>query len=621
MGLILPGTAAANYASSPSITIGTGDIEYVARIQLDNYITSGLRQQLIGRSTSANISSYLSVIASGYLSLVWSSDGSTASIVDCTADPGFVGGTAYWVKVSRKALDGVCKFYMAADQVNEPTTWTQIGTDVVSGAGTDIYQGTSQIELGTRNNGVSNYSSGSILRGIIRNSPDGITLFDVDFTQQNDFTSSFTCTTGQTVTVTAANAVDTNDPYLAVKKAVNYVKTFASGGYFRTKNVDGDFLNGATELDARVAFSFDAVTNASASSILISKGASTPATASFRAYRAAATTNIRIEFSDGAAFISAGTVAMPTYAANEIVGLRITAIMGGNVSYQWKSNLTESNALDEISSNTGWTEFGTGSIAIASLTNPGSIGVSFLGYNSSSTSNTDGKVYAGWVSDDIDGSPDIKFSTNGVSETTIYNTVTGNECFLSRASSGRLTTFIEASKFLLATDDYLEILHNQLLNIGSEFDVLAVYRDWDTASSHVIAAKGDYNSSAVYTGGWYLRKAASTTNTYRFLITDGTISAQAIDSSYTQIPGELVVHAGGKYSTQTIRTKIKNNAEATYNGTPMPAFSGNTFNMFIGRLGTSASSYADIELYALYVYSRKLTDAEIAAGVQYWNAA
>lgn len=45
----------------------------------------------------------------------------------------------------------------------------------------------------------------------------------------------------------------------------------------------------------------------------------------------------------------------------------------------------------------------------------------------------------------------------------------------------------------------------------------------------------------------------------------------------------------------------------------------NSTQFRIGRFSGAGGNYGDFELFAVYVFRKALTDAEIAAGVQYWN--
>lgn len=47
----------------------------------------------------------------------------------------------------------------------------------------------------------------------------------------------------------------------------------------------------------------------------------------------------------------------------------------------------------------------------------------------------------------------------------------------------------------------------------------------------------------------------------------------------------------------------------------------NSTQFRIGRFSGAGGNYGDFELFAVYIYRKALTAAEIAAGVQYWNAA
>ena len=199
-GLRLPGVAG-NYASAPDaapLRI-TGDIELVYRLAMTDW-TPVTGQTLSGRwNTASNLRSFR-VDISGPLTFFMSTNGSDFLPGTSTATPALVDGSAYWLKVTRRVSDGRVQFFYASDQQAEPSSWTQIGTDIVVGAGSAINAGSAVVEIGGLT-GSSTFLAGTLYRAILRNGIGGTTVFDADFTQKAWGADSFTEAQGATVTI------------------------------------------------------------------------------------------------------------------------------------------------------------------------------------------------------------------------------------------------------------------------------------------------------------------------------------------------------------------------------------------------------------------------------------
>lgn len=180
----------------------TGDLELVCRVGLSDWTPAGF-MSLLGKSFTA-YELYVSNGSSGSLIL-----GVQVAAVQKTfviVAPPFTDGVIYWLKVTFDADNGsggaTAKFYYAADQVIEPTVWTQTGGDQIQAGVMAIDTNALVASFGARPDGTLP-SDGKFLRGIIRNSIGGTTVLDVNcatnFTNSN--ATSFTATSGQTVTV------------------------------------------------------------------------------------------------------------------------------------------------------------------------------------------------------------------------------------------------------------------------------------------------------------------------------------------------------------------------------------------------------------------------------------
>jgi hypothetical protein len=118
-------------------------------------------------------------------------------------------GVAAWIKVTLDVDNGAggktVRFFYAADQPTEPTSWTQLGTDVTTAGTTSLPAVTSPLYAGFTD-GTTSFL-GKSYRAIVRNGIGGTTVADIDFTRlSTGAETSFTATTGQTVTINRATS-------------------------------------------------------------------------------------------------------------------------------------------------------------------------------------------------------------------------------------------------------------------------------------------------------------------------------------------------------------------------------------------------------------------------------
>ena len=157
----------------------TGDTEIVVRVAMDDWTPAG-ETTLVAKRTTSNFSYQLTTFTSGVLRLTLSSDGTAATTMSSTAAPVVTDGQRLWIKVTWRQSDGRAQFFTAADQDTEPSSWTQLGTDVAGFAGSSIFVGTAPLELGSNRGGSSNLLAGKVYRAIVRNGIGGAIVADFD---------------------------------------------------------------------------------------------------------------------------------------------------------------------------------------------------------------------------------------------------------------------------------------------------------------------------------------------------------------------------------------------------------------------------------------------------------
>ena len=192
-----------NHVSTPDAAALdlAGDVEMVARVAADDY-SSGAEQRIISKRETAvrgNYEMYLS--ATGNLQF---GTNPAASEGTSTVALPYGNGVACWLKITRTSSTGVVRFYHAADQVSEPTSWTQLGTDVAATSGA-LNVLTDQLWVGAIGTAFTPFG-GKIYRAIVRNGIDGTVVADFNPNLYSTG-STFTSTDGRVYTLNGTAAI------------------------------------------------------------------------------------------------------------------------------------------------------------------------------------------------------------------------------------------------------------------------------------------------------------------------------------------------------------------------------------------------------------------------------
>lgn len=212
-GLVLTG-AAGGYASTPDALDITGDIDIRAVIALDSYAT-GAVQTITAKYvvTGSQRAYWFRVGTAGNLQMVFSADGAAAGTTTATVtlyDAGVSDGDLVAVRVTRAAANGFATFYIGADPVMNPGTWTQIG-DVVNGTDGNIFASTAPLEVGSTNLGSSDRATGTVVSVEVRNGIGGTVVASPNFAQQDTGTTGFADAQGRAWTVNGTASIAGND--------------------------------------------------------------------------------------------------------------------------------------------------------------------------------------------------------------------------------------------------------------------------------------------------------------------------------------------------------------------------------------------------------------------------
>lgn len=192
-GLILNGTSGQSASALDANALDIiGDMEIVTRVAPTTWTpASAQRFTSKSHSTTNQRSWNLTLWTNGTIILYASADGVSVSQAQSTVAVGGVNGQPIWLKVTRRKSDGRVQFFKANDQATEPTSWTQIGTDVNILVNSDLFSGSATVEFGGSTVDGSNFS-GTIYRSILRNGIDGTTVLDANFENQKMGIKSFT---------------------------------------------------------------------------------------------------------------------------------------------------------------------------------------------------------------------------------------------------------------------------------------------------------------------------------------------------------------------------------------------------------------------------------------------
>ena len=612
VGLILPGTSG-NYASIPDPSVLSGATELDIRFYIASYTSSA--QFVLGQGDGTSGSSLsFNVSMSGNIISLRASDGTSAVLASSSLpfDSWIDSTGALAVKITWRSSDGRVQFFSKASSINtfssdlvNNTGWTAVGVDQTSVAA-PLYDYAKELTFGCL--GTSLLFSGIIYAVQIATVIDGTPFVSTNFTQQGDLTTSFTCATGQTVTVTAANAVDTNDPKLLKQSNTSYVYLPGTAGDADSINTSSLTTGASNVYDIRVLADLDSMTPSS-DRTLFSYTASDP-NRSIRWYLETTGKLIAEVTPTGsiASFISMAS--STTVGASGKLWFRVT--VEGNVagSYRTRFYRCDGNIVSPTVSD--WVQIGT-DVSGAGFT----FATCSATWGTVGTAALQGKWYRTTLATSIDGAPLIDLSASNIVDPTLttFTCTTGQTCSIGRSAAGRKTVVVTQPVWLFGTDDYLEVLDNDLLDFNNiDHTVLVITRWWNTAIPYgAIVVK---NQTAPFNDGWTLAQNNGSGIFPRYFEDEvGSIDVMGLDNTATQ--GQLFLFAGIREGT--VNKSYVNN---TMTSVSAPDVS-DLRNSGVMRIGSTPFNayYADMELCAVYIFRKALTAAEIAAGVQYWNAA
>lgn len=579
--------AVTNYHAGLDITT---DHEMVVCIAADVWL--GTQRWLVCKGTSDNNANYGLQINSNS-DLVWS--GVTATGVkfgSAATKPHLLAsdGQSIWFKMTRTNLTGEHRWYYSrSSPVAEPTSWTFISSQTIA-ATESLVTNANYITIGQPNG-----FSGKFYRAIVRSGIGGTVVYDADFTRgiTSGGQTSFTEYSSYAATVTISRAT-------SGRKAVAVTR---STWLFGTDDYMDVADNAALNFTTTDSYSIVAVTrqwNTPANfGRIISKGSGGvgPSYALMTGTGYATTWGVWDTAAHAPSAVSPassqGTLMINTVVRSPSTMTTYTGNTAGTAATDTTTTSLSNTAPFRIGAdyNAGGPAAFVGEMELVAIVvfrralTTGEISTINSHYNGTETpsSNT---LLAGanfWI--DAARSPSY--------------------AAINRGTVGRKSVAVVRPTYIFGTNDYMEVIDNDLLDFGAtdSFTVVAVARRWGALTGpQMFVGKGNATG-----GGYELRTDASGVNL--FGINDGAVYPS---SNVTQpVSGTLAVVAGVR-NVSSDQVQLYQNASAGTFGTDTTtgAISGPA-TLRIGQ-NWNAVQALDAELFGAAVFRRALTATELA---------
>lgn len=193
----------------------TGDIDLIAYVAPDSWRPAS-NYYVIARYDVADFSYALLINnTGGQLVMQWSPDGSTNMNDLSTVSPTAAANQGLWIRATLDVDNGAgghtSRFYVSnqpPDTARSRLTWGNLGSPVVTAGTTSIYNGSGNLEIGSRNEGLSEQFAGKIYRGYVLNGIGGTLVADFNPSDADEGDTSFvSSTTGESYAVQGDAAI------------------------------------------------------------------------------------------------------------------------------------------------------------------------------------------------------------------------------------------------------------------------------------------------------------------------------------------------------------------------------------------------------------------------------
>jgi hypothetical protein len=633
----LPGVAG-NYLSTPDAAALdiTGDIDLRVQVALDNWTPSGDDTLISKFGAGGNRSYRLTVTSAGNLSLIWSSDGTTLITATSSVATGITNGTIKWVRATLDVDNGSSGNTVTFFTSDNGTSWTQLGTTVVTAGITSIFNSTWTVDIGT-DGGAARPLDGKIFRAQILNGIGGTTVLDVNTSViTTGAATSFTAVTGQTVTInrstsgrkTVAVTQPTwlfgTDDYMEVNNRY-MAKPAGTGNYMYLPGITSNFastpdaaaLDITGDLDLRVNVALDDWTPSATQSLIAKSTGSSNVS-----YRFYVRTDGKLEFAwsptgTGAGIAGVASTVAPTITDGTALWVRFTFDVDNGAGGRTATFFTSTNG-------TTWTQLGTpvttaGTTSLFSGSAPNEIG----SINTGTADFARGKFFRAQVLNGINGT--VAFDANFENSITSLNQASFTESSTNAAtvtinrsgSTFRSAGVIDAGYLYPGATNTFSNSTTDFLNFGAtqSFTVFFAARQWATPASF-----GNYinkKENSTNAGSGYRLGAYSTLLQTFGQIADGTNNnPDRFAATYTA--GTLLNTYGvADRTAQTFTVTQNSNSSATASLAGFGAISS-YWPLRIGVAASLGTGYQDFELVAAAVFRTVLTAAQIRQVTNYF---
>ena len=505
-----------------------------------------------------------------------------------TAHP-FGTDVPFWVKFTRVSSTGEVNWSYASDSPTEPTSWTFLSS-LTSGPGA-LVANASALEIGGKTISGADLKH-KTYRTVIRDGIDGTTVLDVDLATTPDWSSSFTATTGQTVTLTTT-AADYGAPtaldatYGSVLGAYIYdgaaVLPGVDSNYLSVPNAAGLFPSGDIELR---------VTCVKPTSGLDEALITTDATVSDRGYTCrfyGALPSMELMVShDGSSYNSGATSAAPA---------------PDGVLLEWRARYTSATGATNFAwrypGDTTWNDLGGSTAASSGPVVPSAADLR-IGHRTSAFQPFNGRITKASVLDGFDGTAVLDVDLAGVADYV--------ESFT--AATGQTVTVVSTS---VDTNDPLLLTHdgeNYVVADATQYSPLAVNGFSYPANTPIVdlqwrglAVDGQQSAGM----GWW--GSTATRSVYVRQNSSGTLYANWSSDGVHSSGGEIQGAVAAPDSADTFRVTI----DATTTSTLVDfyyAFNGGPWQLLESRSTTSTGA-------GIYAGGDRLTLGGIDAAAGY----
>lgn len=172
----LPGSSGNTITTPDAASLDiTGDIDIAVKVAADDW-TPAADSYLIAKYTvTGNQRSYALILATtGALTFQFSADGTTPVNKSSTANlSALANGSVKWVRATVDVDNGASGYDVRFYTSDDGSTWTQLGTTVTTATATSIFAGTAVLEIGSRNNGTSDFFAGKFFEGWVKSGIGG----------------------------------------------------------------------------------------------------------------------------------------------------------------------------------------------------------------------------------------------------------------------------------------------------------------------------------------------------------------------------------------------------------------------------------------------------------------